>query len=112
MATLKDADDIRWQAVIAKDKDADGQFFFSVRTTGVYCRPSCPARPARRENVAFHRSCDAAEAAGFRACKRCRPREASQSERDAEMVAQGVTRARLPAQRHRPAGSWTWRNIP
>jgi AraC family transcriptional regulator of adaptative response/methylated-DNA-[protein]-cysteine methyltransferase len=87
MATLKDADDIRWQAVIAKDKDADGQFFFSVRTTGVYCRPSCPARPARRENVAFYRSCDAAEAAGFRACKRCRPREASQSERDAAMVA-------------------------
>jgi AraC family transcriptional regulator, regulatory protein of adaptative response / methylated-DNA-[protein]-cysteine methyltransferase len=87
MATLKDADDIRWQAVIAKDKDADGQFFFSVRTTGVYCRPSCPARLARRENVAFHRSCDAAEAAGFRACKRCRPREASQSERDAAMVA-------------------------
>ena len=87
MATLKDADDIRWQAVIAKDKDADGQFFFSVRTTGVYCRPSCPARAARRENVAFHPSCDAAEAAGFRACKRCRPREASQSERDAAMVA-------------------------
>ena len=47
MATLKDADDIRWQAVIAKDKDADGQFFFSVRTTGVYCRPSGPSRPAR-----------------------------------------------------------------
>lgn len=86
MATLKDADDIRWKAVTAKDKNADGQFFYSVRTTGVYCRPSCAARPARRENVAFHPSCDAAEAAGFRACKRCRPREASQSERDAAMV--------------------------
>jgi AraC family transcriptional regulator of adaptative response/methylated-DNA-[protein]-cysteine methyltransferase len=87
MATLKNEDDIRWQAVLAKDKGADGQFFYSVRTTGVYCRPSCGARPARRENVAFHGSCDAAEAAGFRACKRCRPREASQSERDAAIVA-------------------------
>jgi AraC family transcriptional regulator, regulatory protein of adaptative response / methylated-DNA-[protein]-cysteine methyltransferase len=80
-------DEARWQAVMAKDKNADGRFFFSVRTTGVYCRPSCPARPARRENVAFHASCDSAEAAGFRACKRCRPRQASQTERDAAMVA-------------------------
>ena len=87
MATRKDADDMRWDAVIAKDKGADGQFYFAVRTTGVYCRPSCPARPARRENVVFHSSCEAAEAAGFRACKRCRPREASQSERHAAMVA-------------------------
>jgi len=87
MATRKDADDMRWDAVIAKDKGADGQFYFSVRTTGVYCRPSCPARRALRENVAFHSSCEAAEAAGFRACKRCRPREASQSERHAAMVA-------------------------
>jgi AraC family transcriptional regulator of adaptative response/methylated-DNA-[protein]-cysteine methyltransferase len=78
---------MRWDAVIAKDKGADGQFYFSVRTTGVYCRPSCPSRAALRENVAFHPSCEAAEAAGFRACKRCRPREASQSERHAAMVA-------------------------
>jgi AraC family transcriptional regulator, regulatory protein of adaptative response / methylated-DNA-[protein]-cysteine methyltransferase len=87
MTTRKDTDDARWDAVISKDKRADGRFFFSVRTTGVYCRPSCPARRARRENVAFHLSCDAAEAAGFRACKRCRPREASQSERDAALIA-------------------------
>lgn len=87
MAIRKMTDAARWQAVMAKDKNADGRFFFSVRTTGVYCRPSCPARPARRENVAFHASCDAAEAAGFRACKRCRPRHASQSERDASLVA-------------------------
>ncbi|HEX3395865.1 MAG TPA: bifunctional DNA-binding transcriptional regulator/O6-methylguanine-DNA methyltransferase Ada [Steroidobacteraceae bacterium] len=85
--TTKDADDIRWDAVIAKDKRADGQFYFSVRTTGVYCRPSCAARRARRENVAFHPSCEAAEAAGFRPCKRCRPRDASQSQRYAAMVA-------------------------
>jgi AraC family transcriptional regulator of adaptative response/methylated-DNA-[protein]-cysteine methyltransferase len=86
MATRKMTDEARWQAVMAKDKSADGQFLFSVRTTGIYCRPSCPARPARRENIAFHASCDAAEAAGFRACKRCRPRQASQSERDAGLV--------------------------
>jgi len=77
--------------VIAKDRRADGQFFFSVRTTGVFCRPSCPARLARRENVAFHSTCDAAEAAGFRPCKRCRPREASQSERDAALIARACS---------------------
>src|SRR5579859_1134856 len=71
MAMHKLTDAARWQLVLAKDKSADGKFFFSVRTTGVYCRPSCPARPARRENVAFHPTCDAAESAGFRACKRC-----------------------------------------
>jgi AraC family transcriptional regulator of adaptative response/methylated-DNA-[protein]-cysteine methyltransferase len=86
VATRKSIDDIRWDAVVAKDRRADGQFFYSVRTTGVFCRPSCPARLARRENVAFHLTCDAAEAAGFRACKRCRPRQASQSERDAGLV--------------------------
>lgn len=84
---VKSTDEIRWNAVVAKDKRADGHFFYSVRTTGVFCRPSCPARPARRENVAFHPTCDAAEAAGFRPCKRCKPREASQSERDATLIA-------------------------
>jgi AraC family transcriptional regulator, regulatory protein of adaptative response / methylated-DNA-[protein]-cysteine methyltransferase len=87
MTTRNGTDDARWDAVVSKDKRADGQFYFSVRTTGIYCRPSCPARLARRENVAFHLSCEAAEAAGFRACKRCRPREASQSERDAALIA-------------------------
>jgi AraC family transcriptional regulator of adaptative response/methylated-DNA-[protein]-cysteine methyltransferase len=91
MTTRKNADDARWQAVVSKDKCADGQFYFSVRTTGVYCRPSCPARLARRENVAFHLSCEAAEAAGFRACKRCRPRQASQSERDAALIARACS---------------------
>jgi AraC family transcriptional regulator, regulatory protein of adaptative response / methylated-DNA-[protein]-cysteine methyltransferase len=98
MATRKMTDAARWQAVTAKDKNADGRFFFSVRTTGVYCRPSCPARPARRENVAFHSSCDAAEAAGFRACKRCRPRQASQSERDAGLVARACEMIRTAEQ--------------
>jgi AraC family transcriptional regulator of adaptative response/methylated-DNA-[protein]-cysteine methyltransferase len=58
-----------------------------VRSTGVYCRPSCAARLARRENVAFHESVAAAERAGFRPCKRCRPNEASLEERRAAAVA-------------------------
>jgi AraC family transcriptional regulator of adaptative response/methylated-DNA-[protein]-cysteine methyltransferase len=91
MTARKSTDDARWDAVVSKDKRADGQFYFSVRTTGVYCRPSCPARRARRENVAFHLSCEAAEAAGFRSCKRCRPREASQSERDAALIARACS---------------------
>ena len=67
----------RWAAVQRRDRDADGAFYYSVRTTGVYCRPSCAARAARRENVRFHASCEEAEAAGFRPCKRCRPNEAA-----------------------------------
>ena len=73
MQTAIDTDSARWNAVIAKDRAADGEFFYSVRTTGVYCRPSCAARPARRENVAFHLTAAEAEAAGFRPCKRCKP---------------------------------------
>ena len=65
--------DPRWSAVVTRDATADGTFFYSVRTTGVYCRPSCKARLARPENVAFHASTKEAEAAGFRPCKRCRP---------------------------------------
>ncbi|HEY4373068.1 MAG TPA: bifunctional DNA-binding transcriptional regulator/O6-methylguanine-DNA methyltransferase Ada [Burkholderiales bacterium] len=80
-------EDARWAAVRARDARADGHFFYSVKSTGVYCRPSCASRPARRENVAFHDSCAAAEAAGFRPCKRCRPNEASQAERRAAVVA-------------------------
>ena len=67
------ASDPRWQAVQARDRTADGHFVYSVRSTGVYCRPSCPSRPARPENVAFHDNGAAAERAGFRPCKRCRP---------------------------------------
>ena len=67
--------DKRWEAVASRDPSADGTFYYAVRTTGVYCRPSCASRLPRRENVSFHASCAAAEAAGFRACKRCRPAE-------------------------------------
>jgi AraC family transcriptional regulator, regulatory protein of adaptative response / methylated-DNA-[protein]-cysteine methyltransferase len=67
------SDAARWEAVLARDVSADGQFYYSVRTSGVYCRPSCKARPALRKNVGFHASCADAERAGFRACKRCKP---------------------------------------
>jgi len=69
--------DPRWTAVAAKDTAADGTFFYSVRTTGVYCKPSCAARLARPQNVRFHATCEEAEQAGFRPCKRCRPDEAA-----------------------------------
>jgi AraC family transcriptional regulator of adaptative response/methylated-DNA-[protein]-cysteine methyltransferase len=65
--------DPRWIAIATRDTGSDGEFFYSVRTTGVYCRPSCAADPARRENVAFHATAEEAERAGFRPCKRCRP---------------------------------------
>jgi AraC family transcriptional regulator of adaptative response/methylated-DNA-[protein]-cysteine methyltransferase len=70
-------DDQRWQAVLERDGQADGQFVFAVRSTGIYCRPSCPARRPARRQVVFFPTCDAAEQNGFRACRRCRPREVS-----------------------------------
>ena len=76
----------RWQAVRERDGRADGAFWYSVRTTGVYCRPSCGARPAKRENVAFHDSQDAARRAGFRPCKRCKPEQPPLAERNAGLV--------------------------
>jgi len=67
-------DAARWSAVVARDRTQDGTFVFAVRTTGVYCKPSCASRRALRENVAFFADANAAESAGFRACKRCDPR--------------------------------------
>ena len=64
-----------WHAVQRRDRVYNGRFWFSVKTTGVYCLPSCAARPPLRRNVDFHASPEAAEAAGFRACKRCKPRD-------------------------------------
>ena len=80
-------EDPRWAAVIARDAKADGQFYYSVRTTGVYCRPSCAARTARPENVQFHTTREAAEKAGFRPCKRCKPDQPSLVERHSAVVA-------------------------
>lgn len=62
-----------WAAVVGRDAGADGQFYYSVLSTGVYCKPSCGARQPRRENVSFHRDRAAAERAGYRPCKRCKP---------------------------------------
>jgi len=81
------SDDERWARVVSRDRTADGSFYYSVETTGVYCRPSCPSRRARRENVRFHASCAAAERAGFRACKRCRPDQPGLAAERAELVA-------------------------
>ena len=81
------SDAARWDAVQRRERAADGVFYYSVRTTGVYCRPSCGARPARRENVAFHLTCAAAESAGFRPCLRCRPDLPPLAERQAQLVA-------------------------
>ncbi|CAK7267389.1 hypothetical protein SEPCBS57363_002567 [Sporothrix epigloea] len=68
------SDDEKWRAVTMRDDRADGAFVYAVRTTRIYCRPNCKARLARRANVLFYLDCGAAEASGFRACKRCKPR--------------------------------------
>ena len=65
--------DPRWTAIVGRDRAADGTFFYSVKTTGVYCRPSCGARLANPANVRFHATIDEAERAGFRPCRRCKP---------------------------------------
>jgi len=67
------ADDPRWARVLARDKSADGHFWYSVSTTGVYCRPSCPSRTANPKNVQLHDSLSSATATGFRPCRRCNP---------------------------------------
>ena len=82
-----DTEAARFAAVRARDTRADGRFVYAVATTGVYCRPSCAARPARPENVSFHADPASAERAGFRPCKRCRPNEAPRAEREAALVA-------------------------
>lgn len=82
------ASDPRWAAVVARSREADGTFYYAVKSTGVYCRPSCPARLAQPANVVFHASREAAEAAGFRPCKRCKPDQPSLLEQYAAKVTQ------------------------
>ncbi len=84
---LPTQNDPRWQQVLARDAAADGRFVYAVRSTGVYCRPSCPSRRARPENVRFFPAPDEAEAAGFRPCRRCNPRGLSTAEANAALVA-------------------------
>jgi AraC family transcriptional regulator, regulatory protein of adaptative response / methylated-DNA-[protein]-cysteine methyltransferase len=78
--------DPRWASVVARDSAADDRFWYSVATTGVYCRPSCPSKRARPEHVQFHASPAEAEAAGFRPCRRCRPDLPPLARRHAAMV--------------------------
>jgi AraC family transcriptional regulator of adaptative response/methylated-DNA-[protein]-cysteine methyltransferase len=80
--------DPRWQAVIGRDRTADGSFVYAVKTTGVYCRPSCPSRRAKPENVAFYEAERAAEAAGFRPCRRCKPNGEPLAKEQAALIAE------------------------
>ncbi len=79
--------DPRWTRVVARDKSADSLFWYSVATTGIYCRPSCPSRPANPKNVGFFDTTAAAEAAGFRACRRCNPNGLSAEAENAAIIA-------------------------
>src|SRR6266404_1880308 len=82
-----ETDEQRWLALRERDPEAEGHFVYSVATTGVYCRPTCPSRLALRENVAFYDTSAEAERAGFRACHRCQPNGISQRQRYAEAAA-------------------------
>src|ERR1700746_1671030 len=79
-------DDPRWARIVARDKTADGQFWYSVSTTGVYCRPSCPSRIANPKNVQLHDSLESAKSTGFRPCLRCKPNGASLDAENAALV--------------------------
>src|SRR5262245_52748725 len=79
-------EELRWRALRRRDEKADGSFWYGVRTTGVYCRPSCAAKQAKRENVRFFADCEEAERAGFRPCKRCRPKGKTLAERQRDCV--------------------------
>jgi AraC family transcriptional regulator, regulatory protein of adaptative response / methylated-DNA-[protein]-cysteine methyltransferase len=79
--------DPRWTRVLARDRSADGQFWYSVATTGIYCRPSCPSRAANPRNVGLHGSLAEAKATGFRPCKRCNPDGPSVDIENAAIVA-------------------------
>src|SRR3954449_7565674 len=81
------ADDPRWARIVVRDKTADGHLWYSVMTTGVYCRPSCPSRTANPKNVTLHDSLESARATGFRPCKRCNPEGLSLEGENAALVA-------------------------
>jgi AraC family transcriptional regulator, regulatory protein of adaptative response / methylated-DNA-[protein]-cysteine methyltransferase len=81
------ADDPRWARILIRDKTADGHLWYSVATTGVYCRPSCPSRTANPKNVQLHDTLESAKATGFRSCKRCNPDGLSLECENASLVA-------------------------
>jgi len=82
--------DARWQAVLSRDAAADGEFVFGVTSTGIYCRPSCPARRPRRDNVRFYNSPQEAEQAGLRACFRCKPAGVADGPRLVERICRHI----------------------
>lgn len=96
--TSSSTTDAAWRAVATRDASADGRVFYAVTSTGVYCRPSCPSRRPRRENVRFFSSATAAEGEGFRACRRCRPN-------DITRAAESVARAKAILDRHADSGA-------
>jgi AraC family transcriptional regulator, regulatory protein of adaptative response / methylated-DNA-[protein]-cysteine methyltransferase len=85
---ISSRDEARWEAFVARDASFEGQFYIAVKTTGVYCRPGCPARLPKRANVRFFDTRDEAERAGFRPCKRCKPDQPSLGELHAGKIAQ------------------------
>ena len=95
------ADDPRWAAVAGRDRSADGRFVYAVRTTGIYCRPSCPSRRPNPANVSFHADAVTAELAGFRACRRCRPERDGEAPRSEGALAVERARAWLDARPER-----------
>src|SRR5690349_24892609 len=78
--------DPRWARIVARDRSADGAFWYSVRTTGIYCRPSCPSRTANAVNVTLHDTLAAARAMGARPCRRCNPEGSSSEAENAALV--------------------------
>ena len=84
---LRITDDDRWQSVVDRDTDADGQFVFAVQTTGIFCRPSCRAKHALRKNVRFFADAQQAQDAGFRPCKRCQPDKDSAQQHRLDKIA-------------------------
>ncbi|HEY0293398.1 MAG TPA: bifunctional DNA-binding transcriptional regulator/O6-methylguanine-DNA methyltransferase Ada [Hansschlegelia sp.] len=90
--------DPRWRSVVDRESAADGTFVYSVASTGVYCRPSCPSRLAKPANVRFHATCEAAERAGFRPCLRCRPNETTDAQGAAVVarICREIERAEQP----------------
>lgn len=86
-------EEMRWQAVVGRDPAADGRFYYAVRTTGIYCRPTCPSRRPKRANVAFFETATAAEQAGYRPCQRCRPAQLTTEQRVVAQVEQILQRA-------------------
>jgi AraC family transcriptional regulator, regulatory protein of adaptative response / methylated-DNA-[protein]-cysteine methyltransferase len=92
-------EDGRWTAIVTRDAAADGRFVYGVRTTGIYCRPTCPSRRAKRENVLTFESPRDAEARGFRPCRRCRPHKSDGTPTDRTVAAARAFLEAHPAER-------------